>query len=257
MRLSLSSLLDRWFAPALDPERVAWIAGGTFAHRGRHDQTVPENSPSAFAAAIAQGLGIECDVQRSADGQVMVFHDAALERLTGATGALIKRTAAQLGTIRLTGSTDTIPTLRQLLHQIGGTVPLLIEVKSTRLTAIAPLCEAVLSDISGYRGLHAIMSFDPRISRWFANRAPDTARGLVITEERDRGLIGRLRRHFWLWIARPDFLAYDIRDLPSRFAASQRRRGLPIATWTVRSPDLLERARLHADAPIAEDAGLA
>ena len=31
----------------------------------------------------------------------------------------------------------------------------------------------------------------------------------------------------FLWRARPDFLAYDIRDLPSRFAAAQRRRGLP------------------------------
>ena len=55
---------------------------------------------------------------------------------------------------------------------------------------------------------------------------------------------------------RPDFLAYDIRDLPSRFAAMQRLRGIPVASWTVRSPDLLARARIHADAPIVEGAGV-
>ena len=58
-------------------------------------------------------------------------------------------------------------------------------------------------------------------------------------------------------MAKPDFLAYDVRDLPSRFAASQRKRGVPVATWTVRNADLRERAALYADAPIAEGAGVA
>ncbi len=66
-------------------------------------------------------------------------------------------------------------------------------------------------------------------------------RGLVVTEENDRGLVGNLRRHAWLRLARPHFLAYDVRDLPSRFAAAQRARGLPLLTWTVRSA-LLRRA---------------
>ncbi len=65
-----------------------------------------------------------------------------------------------------------------------------------------------------------------------------------------------MRRQLWLWIARPDFLAYDIRDLPSGFAQSQRDRGLPLLTWTVRSPALRARARQFADAPIAEGEGI-
>ena len=76
-----------------------------------------------------------------------------------------------------------------------------------------------------------------------------------MTEENDHSIFGRLRRRLFLWQAGPDFLAYDVRDLPSRFAAEQRRRGLPVITWTVRSPELRERAALHADAPIAEGAG--
>jgi hypothetical protein len=101
------------------------------------------------------------------------------------------------------------------------------------------------------------MSFDPRIGHWFFANSPATVRGLVVTEEGDKPVIGRLKRHVSLWQAKPDFLAYDIRDLPNSFAAAQRGRGLPVASWTVRSPELRARAALHADAPIAEGAGIA
>jgi glycerophosphoryl diester phosphodiesterase len=146
--------------------------------------------------------------------------------------------------------------LRDLLALVAGKVPLLIEVKSRRDTRIAALCLAVRRDLEGYRGHHAVMSFDPRVSRWFALQSPETVRGLVVSEEGARTLGGHLRRHGALWHARPDFLAYDVRDLPSRFASAQRRRGLPVLTWTVRNTELRERAAQHADAPIAEGAGL-
>jgi glycerophosphoryl diester phosphodiesterase len=242
MRLSLFAPLDRQFAPAPDPEKIGWIGGQAYAHRGLHGPGVAENSPAAFAAAIERGMGIELDVQRSGDGQAMVFHDWDLDRLTGATG--------------LTGGEDRIPTLRQVLDQIGGKVPLLIEVKSRRDMRVPSICLAVLRVLEGYQGPHAVMSFDPRVPKWFNRYAPLTIRGLVITEENDHTLLSRLRRRLSLWVASPHFLAYDVRDLPSRFATAQRRRGLPVVTWTVRSTELLDRARLHADAPIAEGAGV-
>lgn len=257
MRLSLFGPIDRWLAPAPEPGRVAWIAEHVFAHRGLHGAGLPENSPSAFAAAIARGFGIECDIQRSDDGQAMVFHDWELDRLTAETGPVARRSAEELGRIVLTGSADGIPTLRHLLDQVAGRVPLLIEVKSRREMQIGGVCGAVRRVLEGYRGPHAVMSFDPRVGRWFLVHSPATARGLVVTEEGAKGVVGSLKRHWSLWQAKPDFLAYDIRDLPSRFAAAQRRRGLPVASWTVRSPELRERAALHADAPIAEGAGIA
>jgi glycerophosphoryl diester phosphodiesterase len=256
MRLSLLSPLDRWLAPKPAAARVGWLRATQFAHRGLHGANLPENSPAAFAAAIARGLGIECDVQKSSDGQAMVFHDWELDRLTGETGPLADRSAQQLGRITLSGGTDTIPTLRQVLDQVGGKVPLLIEVKSRTDRPVAALCLAVRRVLEGYRGPHAVMSFDPRVGRWFRRHSPMTVRGLIVTEEDDKALIGRVRRHVWLWFAQPDFLAYDVRDLPSRFAASQRARGILLTTWTVRSPELLERARMYADAPIAEGSGV-
>lgn len=256
MRLSLLAPLDRWLAPPPTAQRVAWLRGTIFAHRGLHGPGLPENSPAAFAAAAARGFGIECDVRKSSDGQAVVFHDDALDRLTAEAGPVGARTAAQLAGIRLSGGEDTIPSLRAVLDQVAGRVPLLIELKSRRDRRVGALCLAVRRVLEGYRGRHAVMSFDPRVSRWFAAHSPFTVRGLVMTEEHDKALLGQLRRHFWLWHARPDFLAYDIRDLPGHFPASQRRRGLPLVTWTVRTPELLERALDCADAPTVEGAGI-
>ncbi len=253
------ALIDRWRAPAPRPDRVAWLGEWGYAHRGLHGAGVPENSPAAFAGAIARGMGIECDIRRSLDGQAMVFHDATLERVTGESGPVNQRSAEQLGQIVLAGGSDTIPTLRQVLDQIAGQVPVLIEIKSQQGShgRVSALCLAVRRVLEGYQGLHAIMSFDPRIVRWFADHSPLTVRGLVVTEEDDKALPGMIRRRLSLWHARPEFLAYDIRDLPSRFAAAQRKRGLPVTTWTVKSAEQRERASAHADAPIAEGAGVA
>lgn len=256
MRLLPFAPIDRWLAPAPGAGKVGWIAGHVYAHRGLHRAGAPENSPTAFSAAIARGFGIECDIQRSSNGQAMVFHDWELDRLTAETGAVSARTAAQLGAITLMDSGDGIPTLRWLLDRIAGQVPLLIEIKSRPEMRVTGICLAVRRELEGYRGPHGVMSFDPRVSRWFADNAPRTARGLVVTEENTPGWRGRLRRHLSLWHARPDFLAYDVRDLPSAFAATQRSRGLPVATWTVRSPDMRARAQEHADAPIAEGDGI-
>lgn len=254
--MSLSDLLDRWLAPAPAPDRVAWLRGATFAHRGLHGPGVPENSLAAARAALARGLGVECDVHRAADGVVVVFHDDELERLTGVPGAVADQGSAALGGLRLGGTAETIPTLAQLLALVAGQVPLLIELKTPADRQTGALCRAVDQALSAYRGPHAVMSFDPRIVRWFRRHAPERVRGLVVTEENDEGLAGRLRRHLALWHAAPDFLSYDIRDLPGLFPAAQRRRGLPLATWTVRSPELLARALAHADAPTVEGSGV-
>lgn len=259
MRLLLFALIDKWRAPAPRPEKVSWLGRHAYAHRGLHLPGVPENSLSAFRAAIERNMGIECDVQRSRDGQAMVFHDFELERLTAETGPIGERSADDLARIELAGSHDRIPTLRRMLDEVAGRVPILIEIKSKRgsFGRTGALCQAVRRVLEGYTGPHAVMSFDPRVVRWFADRSPLTVRGLVVTEEDDKALPGMIRRHLSLWKARPDFLAYDIRDLPSRFAAAQRKRGLPVLTWTVRSAEHRERADEHADAPIAEGVGVA
>ena len=152
----LLSAIDALLAPAPDPARVGWLRQWTYAHRGLHDAVVPENSPAAFAGAIARGMGIECDVQKSRDGRAMVFHDWTLDRLTEARGPVSAKTSAELQAIALRGTAERMPTLRQLLAAIAGQVPLFLEVKS-RFDGAPGLVAAVGHELSAYIGPVAVM----------------------------------------------------------------------------------------------------
>ena len=236
-------------SPSRKAELEALIAR-PFAHRGLHGTGIVENSRAAFEAAIASGHGIELDVQSSRDGEPMVFHDSTLERLAGLPGPIGGLAAAELARIRLRDCSETIPTLHDALTLIAGRAPLLIEVKSPG-RRVAALSGAVLKALRGYIGPVAVMSFNPEIGRWFGRHAPELLRGLVVTEA-GKPRRGRMTRKLALWRSRPDFLAYDIRDLPSRFAAAQRARGLKVLTWTCRSDEDRAKAALHADQIIFE-----
>ena len=125
--------------------------------------------------------------------------------------------------------------------------------RPVELEGVMPAVERALRS---YEGTVAVMSFDPRVPKWFADHAPGVVRGLVVTEENDRGMAGRLRRRLAFRHARPHFLAYDVRDLPSAFAAAHRARGVPLLTWTVRSPDLRARAAARQAALRRLDGGV-
>lgn len=253
--MSLLSPLDSLIAPPPTARRVEFLSRQPFAHRGLHGLGTIENSRAAFIAAIARGHGIELDVQGGHDGDALVFHDATLERLTAETGRVADRSAAELGRIFLRGSSETIPRLAEILALIGGRVPVLIEVKAPG-ALVGVLCLSVRRALEGYRGEVGVMSFNPAVPRWFRVHAPRVVRGLVVSEQAEEGGIGRLRgriaRHASLWQAKPDFLAYDIRDLPSAFASAQRKRGLKLLTWTVRSAEQEHVAFAHADEAIYE-----
>ena len=60
-----------------------WLCAKPFAHRGLFNADRPENSLPAIAAAVKAGYPVEIDVQVTADGRAVVFHDWNLQRLTG------------------------------------------------------------------------------------------------------------------------------------------------------------------------------
>ncbi len=73
------------------------------AHRGGAELW-PENSEAAFRGAIGLGVEqIEFDVQLSADGVPVIFHDTTLDRMTDGTGPLAERSLGELRALRLVG----------------------------------------------------------------------------------------------------------------------------------------------------------
>jgi glycerophosphoryl diester phosphodiesterase len=145
-----------------------------------------------------------------------------------------------------------VPRLSALLAMLDG-MPLLIELKVDG-RHVAELCAAVARDLEAFpRARAAVMSFNPLAVRWFARHAPVVVRGLVVTQQRE-GWRGPVKRALALSTAKPDFLACDIRDIPSTFTARARLHGLPVLSWTVRSAAERARAARHADQIIFEHA---
>ncbi len=232
------------------------------AHRGLQNPAygIIENSASAVAAAMGKGYAVEVDLQCAADRVPVVFHDETLDRLTPESGPVAARSAAALTAIPLRGSNDRILSFPALLDLVNGRVPLLIEVKST-WTREGKYEANIALLLASYPGPVAVMSFDPHCVAAFREIAPTLPRGLISERFSDRNhwpdltLWQRfaMRNLLTAAIARPNFIAYDIKALPALAPfIAQTLFGLPLLTWTVRTKEERERALRYADAMIFE-----
>lgn len=229
------------------------------AHRGLHGAPTgcPENSRCAFAAALARGYGIECDVQLSADDAAMVFHDTDLDRTAHGSGAVRGHSAGQLGRIRLRGGQDMVEQVEALLALVDGRVPLLIEIKDQSGTLgpeTGALSRAVGRALEAYPGPVAVMSFNPHAVAAFGAAAPGVARGLVTDPYRavDWPGVGRARLAELRGI--PDaerlgisFISHNVADLDSPHVARMKAAGMAVLCWTVRSREQARAALKVAD----------
>ena len=210
------------------------------AHRGLYgaDQNPPENTLPAFAAAAEAGYGIELDVQLTRDGEVVVFHDDYLNRACGTETRVDAYTLAELRGMPLFGSGETMPLFSQVLAEVNGRVPLLVELKTGPRNA--ELCEKTLALLKDYGGDYCIESFDPRIIAWFRRHAPEILRGQLSQQYCEyRGFgFGRaksflLSRCLLNCIARPGFIAYRTGKRPVSVNLALQLGAMHFA-WTVR-----------------------
>ncbi|QCI68192.1 glycerophosphodiester phosphodiesterase family protein [Phreatobacter stygius] len=236
---------------------LGWLIARPIAHRGLHDAAsgVIENCPKAFAAAIAGHYAIECDVQPSADGEAVVFHDQTLDRLTLETGRVDARPVDALKAVRFKATDDRMLTLSELFDQVAGQVPLVVEIKSEFDGKLA-LTRRVAALAGGYRGPLALMSFDPAVIAWLKDNAPDLTRGIVAESDHDRPHLTPAERTMRRDLAAlahfpatdPHFLSWKIADMPNAatvlFRSALKR---PVICWTVRSDDDRLNAARYAD----------
>ena len=219
------------------------------AHRGLHskDKTVPENSLAAFEAAAQRGYGIELDVQLSRDGQVVVFHDDTLDRVTGVHGRVDAFDYAQLSEMRLCGTEQTIPLFSRVLELVDGRGPMIVELKTGPRNK--ELCQKTLALLRQYSGEYCIESFNPAIVAWFRRNAPDILRGQLsdsktefVTLSTFKGFL--LSRCLSNFLARPQFIAWGPgkKNLMVRLAEGL---GAMKVRWTVHPED--DPARLQEE----------
>lgn len=154
------------------------------AHRGlfNNDTKAPENSLSAFRKAVDAGYGIELDVQLTKDCQLVVFHDAMLNRMCHVDKKLTDYTYRELQRYILADSGERIPLLKDVLKIVKGKVPLIIEIKPEGdFIGTARMLSSIMKD---YRGLYCVESFHPGAVHWFRKHDPDVIRGQLSTNYR-------------------------------------------------------------------------
>ena len=230
--------------PATTNRGVDFLTARPIAHRGLHDfsKGVVENTASAFAAAIAKGYAIECDLQLTRDGEAVVFHDDHVERLTEGRGLVKEHTAAEMKQLTVRNSHDKVQTLAELLAQVNGHVPLVIEIKS-HWDGDERLAQRTIAELSSYAGPYCLMSFDPDVIAAVRRSAPHIIRGIVAERATDSYYSSlplpkqtELRTFSHLPRTRPDFVSFFYEELPWAPITALRAVGMPIITWTIRSP---------------------
>jgi glycerophosphoryl diester phosphodiesterase len=246
MKEQFGAAWERLFAPMI-AHRGLWSPGGA-----------PENSLGAFQAACAAGYSIELDVQLTADGEAVVFHDAKLDRMTGVEGRLADHTADDLGKMRLNGTDETIPTLAETLTLVGHRAMVNIEIKIP-LGEVGPLERRVHEVLIDHNGPVSVIGFNPYSHAWFADHYPGVLRGLNSYSYKGpdaRHLAPELRAQYadlrHVAIAKPHFLALGMDMLPSVKADGFRKRGMPIVAWTAHNPAQWDAVKAGCDNVIFE-----
>jgi glycerophosphoryl diester phosphodiesterase len=225
-----------------------------FGHRGG-SRLAPENTLAAFDRAVAAGVdGLELDVRLSRDGEVMVCHDASIDRTCDARGVIADLTASELarvdagyrfspgdGTHPFRGCGLSVPTLRDVLARHPGR-RFIVELKDNH-EAMARATVEVARE-SGALDRVCFGSFHLPVIRAARRLSPGSAtsgargevfRAVVFSR---LGVLPPFRRYDALQV--PEHRG-NIRVVTPRFVRAAHRAGVPVQVWIIDGPENIRR----------------
>ena len=231
----------------------------SFAHRGLFDNAsyTPENSLTAFQRAIDYGYGIELDVQLTKDKVPVVAHDYDLKRACGEDRLISSLTFDELSNYPLFNSTETIPSLEEVLTLVDGQVPVLIELK-VELNYLET-CKKVNESLASYKGDLCIISFNPLALNWFRKQNPAVIRGQLSTnyfkdDIKQPVIIQFLLSNLLLnCFSRPDLILYNnCYDNNFSLNVCKKLFKCPTLFWTITDEQQYLEIKAQNDIPIFE-----
>jgi glycerophosphoryl diester phosphodiesterase len=232
-----------------------------FAHRGASAHA-PENTLAAFELALEQGAdGIELDVKLSADGQVVVIHDATVDRTTGASGRVKDLTWSELrsldaGTFFAAGfKGERIPALQEVFESVGKRTFINVELtnyNSPRDHLVESVCMLVKKFAMQKRILFS--SFLPGNLARARSYLPDVPTGLLALN----GWLGAWARSFGFAFGRHEALHPNLKDTTQNLIYTVHRLKKRVHVWTVNEAEDMRRLfKWGADAIFTDDPQLA
>lgn len=150
------------------------ILGITFAHRGLHNKYIPENSMLSFYKALIKKKAIELDIRMLKDKKIVVFHDKNLLRMTGINKNIEKCTYEEIKNLKLKNTSEKIPLLEDVLKMIDNKIPILIELKNTKVG----LEKELIKLLNNYDNF-LLQTFSKKSIEWFNINKPNYIKGIL------------------------------------------------------------------------------
>lgn len=239
-------------------KNLEFLKGKYFTHRGLHNKGsgIPENSMLAFKESLKINKPIEFDIHLLMDGNIVVFHDNNLYRMTGYNKDLKTCTYNDIRQLKLLNTKESIPLLEDVLKLVNGQVLLDIELKSS--LPVGKLEARTCEYLDDYKGQFVVSSFNPKSVRWFKKHRPGYIRGQIAYETKVYESLRFIQRFIYKYmllnfISKPDFIAYRLQSLPNKRVEKYRERGYPVLVWTIKSDDDLAKAKKYGDSFIYEN----
>jgi glycerophosphoryl diester phosphodiesterase len=228
---------------------MSWIPTDrplVFGHRGG-SRLAPENTIAAFERAVAEGVdGLELDVRLSKDGEVMVCHDASVDRTSNTTGVIADMTASELARVdagyRFSSGALSypfrwrgfgVPRLADVLARHPHH-PFIVEMKDNTRAMAEATVEVVRA--AGATDRVCLGAFSDAVMRHARRHAPEIASSASSGEVLRAMLAGRLgflpprRRYQALQVPER---RRRLRVVTPRFVQAARRAGVPVQVWIV------------------------
>ncbi len=224
------------------------------AHRGVHNEKdIIENSLEAFKEAVNKNYIIELDVHFLKDGEVVVFHDDNIERMTGINKNLKDCTYDEIRNIKLLNKNTYIPKISDVLKLVDGKVPILIELKNDNKVGL--LESSLVQILKKYNGKYAVQSFNPLSIMWFKNNYPNIIRGQLVCKFKNKKMDNIkkfiLKTMFFNIITNPDFISHSVDDLSYK-EVNKIKKNKFILGWTVRNKERYDELIKYYDNLICE-----
>ena len=218
------------------------------AHRGLWNEDIPENSIGAFKRCIDKNIPIELDIHLLKDNTLVVFHDDNLLRMVGKDIVLKNCSYNDIKDFKLKNTNYNIPTLEEVLKLVNGKVMLDIELK-TDVDGVR-ICEKLIKYLDNYNGKFIVKSFNPLYIWWFKINRPNYIRGFLVSKLKKMKMNKLFKcaiSNMWFYfLAKPDFISFDYRDLPNKKIEKLRQKGVPILLFTIDEKDIVNYEKDYA-----------